>query len=66
MIVEYVEFAKSNPLHRPFLKIRLIINVRPLKILFASFQENLWFLLEHMIILLLDHEQFYDKRVVVL
>ena len=45
MIVEYVEFAKSKLLHRPFLKIRWIAIVRWLGIWFVSFQETFWSIL---------------------
>jgi hypothetical protein len=45
MIVEYVEFAKSKLLHRPFLKIRWIAIVWWLRTSFVSFQESLWSML---------------------
>ena len=45
MIVEYVEFAKSKLLHRPFLKVRWIAIVRWLGIWFVSFQETFWSIL---------------------
>ena len=45
MIVEYVGFAKSKLLHRPFLKIRWIAFFWWLRTLFGSFQESLWSML---------------------
>ena len=48
MIFEYVGFAKSKLLHRPFLKIRWIAIIWWLKILFVSFKKvydlyfNMW------------------------
>ena len=60
MIVEYVGFAKSKLLHRPFLKIRWIAIVWWLRARFVSFQESLWSILWHVNSLLLDHEKFYE------